>query len=699
MANCLADERSPYLLQHKDNPVDWYPWGDEAFERAKKESKPIFLSIGYATCHWCHVMEKESFEDEDIASYLNQHFISIKVDREERPDIDHTYMPVCQMLTGQGGWPLTIVMTPEKEAFYAATYIPKQARFGRLGLPQILRGIKGMWAHEPEKIRKVVEQIKKGYENYSHHESGEYPDTRALENAYAYFEKNFDGLNGGFGQAPKFPSPHNLMFLFREWKEHGNDHALEMALTTLKKMRLSGLWDHLGYGFHRYSTDKEWLLPHFEKMLYDQALMLLAYAEGWQISKNDLFKQTSYQIIEYLLSRMKSDDGGFFSAEDADSEGEEGKYYTWTFHELEELRASKQISTDEFEFLCERFQLSLEGNMINEATRQSTGRTILHLHEPLQEQELEKWTALRTKLLAIRSGRIAPLCDDKILCDWNALLLVALSTTARIFQDRNLENLCLELDAFINKHFRRDSSNSIIEHSLRHVYKAGSSTIDGFAEDYVFLLWAKLELYRLFHSAHYLQESVALANLILSQFWDSDKGGIFQSNHSDSQVFGPQKVLYDGAIPSSNSSFALSLLQLYHLTWDEKWANYAHNIGASFSHEWTLNGGSITVGMMSLQYHYYSPTQWVLVKGNDDGVDDASSLANGFKEVLGNHFLPNAIVHELTAENVKDLTSEIPYLSLYAKLREKTLLYRCSNYSCDQPMERLSELENYLDDD
>jgi len=693
MANRLAKELSPYLLQHKDNPVDWFPWSEEAFERAKQESKPIFLSIGYATCHWCHVMEKESFEDDDIAAYLNEHFISIKVDREERPDIDHMYMPVCQMLTGHGGWPLTIVMTPEKEAFYAATYIPKQARFGRLGLPQILRGITGMWNHEPSKIQKAVHQIEQGYQSYSHHELGEYPGKAALEHAYMYFEKNFDGLNGGFGGAPKFPSPHNLMFLFREWTHDPNKRALDMADATLTKMRLSGLWDHVGYGFHRYSTDTEWLLPHFEKMLYDQALMLIAYAEAWHITKDGLYKQTCYEIVEYLVSRMKSAEGGYFSAEDADSEGEEGRYYTWTYHELNALKESNDLRSDEFEFLCDRCHLSEQGNMVDEATGQSTGRTILHLKEPLNQQEQTIWLGIRDKLFDIRSKRITPICDDKILCDWNALLLVAFSTAARIFEDNDLLKLCFELDDFIEEHFYGQDSTNEYPLQLMHVYKEGASRISGFAEDYVFLVWAKLALYHATQKPKYLKKAIALADQIVTTFWDSDQGGIIQSNYLDSHVFGPQKTIYDGAIPSSNSCFSFTLMQLYLLTGNTKWADYAHNIGGAFSQEWNTNSASITVGMMSVQHHYYSPTQWVLVRGKDE---TASNLADEFKSLLKNHFSPFSIMHELTTDNAYELIELNPHLTTYVKEMDRTRLYRCSGYSCDEPLVRISDLEDVL---
>ena len=344
--NRLQFEKSPYLLQHKNNPVDWYPWCDEAFEKAASENKPIFLSIGYATCHWCHVMEHESFEDEEIAKLLNDTFINIKVDREERPDIDSTYMTVCQMVTGHGGWPLTIIMTPDKKPFFAGTYIPKEPRFQRVGLKQLLT-------------------------------------------------KRYDNEHGGFGTSPKFPSPHNLNFLLRQWYATGEERFKDSVEHTLTKMRLGGIWDHVGYGFHRYSTDEEWLLPHFEKMLYDQALIMIAYTEGWQVTGNPFFKQTVFEISEYVAQNLTHEEGGFFSAEDADSDGEEGKFYVWETTEIDEI-----LLESEAENFKSAFNLKPEGNFEDEATKQLTGKNIPHLTESLTDSDLKNFKSIRTKLLA-----------------------------------------------------------------------------------------------------------------------------------------------------------------------------------------------------------------------------------------------------------------------------------------------------------
>lgn len=377
MSNRLRKEKSPYLLQHKNNPVDWYPWGDEAFARARAENKPIFLSIGYATCHWCHVMERESFEDPEIAAMMNETFINIKVDREERPDLDATYMTVCQLINGHGGWPLTIIMNPEKEPFFASTYIPKEARFNRIGLRQLIPGIQGMWQKEPKRIQKAIEQIQNGFKHSQVYTVGPFPGTEAIDLAASKLAAAADLEWGGFGAAPKFPTPHNLMFLLRQYHYTTNREFLDIVTTTLTRMRLGGIWDHVGYGFHRYSTDREWLLPHFEKMLYDQALLMMAYTEAWQLTHIDLFRQTVFEIAEYVQHNLMSPEGAFYSAEDADSDGEEGKFYVF---EADELR---RLLPDEFDFLVHHFGVQEEGNYKEESTQRKTGQNILHLKEVL----------------------------------------------------------------------------------------------------------------------------------------------------------------------------------------------------------------------------------------------------------------------------------------------------------------------------
>lgn len=375
VTNRLISEKSPYLLQHAHNPVDWYPWGDEAFEKARKEDKPIFLSIGYSTCHWCHVMEKESFEDSEIAKLLNETFVSIKVDREERPDLDSIYMKVCQMLKGSGGWPLHIIMTPDKKPFFAATYILKESRFGRAGMKELIPRIKALWEsrrsellERAQRITTFLQQAEK--DSVLPQVEGEL-GTSTLDAAFKYLSKNFDERNGGFGVAPKFPSPHNLAFLLRYWNRTGNEKALRMVEETLGSMWLGGIYDHIGFGFHRYSTDSRWLVPHFEKMLYDQAMLIIAYTETHQATGKEEYKHAAREIITYVMRDMTASDGGFFfSAEDADTEGEEGKFYLWTEKEIREV-----LSADGAEFVIKIFNVEKDGNFEDESTGEKLEET------------------------------------------------------------------------------------------------------------------------------------------------------------------------------------------------------------------------------------------------------------------------------------------------------------------------------------
>ncbi|MBE0527180.1 MAG: thioredoxin domain-containing protein, partial [Candidatus Thorarchaeota archaeon] len=374
--NRLSQEKSPYLLQHAENPVDWFPWNDEAFEKAKDENKPIFLSIGYSTCHWCHVMAHESFEDEEVASLMNDAFVNIKVDREERPDIDGVYMQVAQMITGRGGWPLTIIMTPDKKPFYAATYIPKESRYNMLGMKELIPRIEELWTTKQENIDEVITQIEEAFSQLSKTEPTEELVLEDINHAYSQLSRRFDDEKGGFGSAPKFPSPHNLMLILRYWKRTGDERALYMVEKTLQEMRLGGLFDHLGFGFHRYSTDAEWLLPHFEKMLYDQASLMMAYTEAYQITRKDEYADVVRNIFEYITRDLSSPEGAFYSAENADSEGEEGKFYTWTQREIDDI-----LGVDVASIFKQVYNVHEEGNIIDEATREKTGFNIFHLKQ------------------------------------------------------------------------------------------------------------------------------------------------------------------------------------------------------------------------------------------------------------------------------------------------------------------------------
>ncbi|MFW6288063.1 MAG: thioredoxin domain-containing protein, partial [bacterium] len=469
--NRLAEEKSPYLIQHAENPVNWYPWGQEAFEEARKQNKPIFLSIGYSTCHWCHVMAHESFEDKEVAAFINELFIPIKVDREERPDIDNAYMTVCQMMTGSGGWPLTILMTAEKKPFLAATYIPKKSRFGRKGLMELLEEINKKWEDNRAKVLDTADRItellnKNG--NKMNHETSTL-SLKIFDEAFIELEHSFDDQYGGFGHAPKFPIPHQNTFLLKYYRNQDNDTALSMVEKNLLHMRAGGIYDHIGYGFHRYSTDEKWNLPHFEKMLYDQALLIKLYTTAYQITGKDVYKNTTEEIITYIKNKMTDPEGGFYSAEDADSEGEEGKFYTWRQEDIEEILNENTGN------IIELYNINKEGNFSDESTGKRNGTNILFLDQDnnniieLLEEE-QKYSTEKTLLYTERQKRIHPYKDDKILTDWNGLMISALARASFVFN--NDEYLELAENA---AHFIKDTM--IRDNELLHRYRDGDAAI------------------------------------------------------------------------------------------------------------------------------------------------------------------------------------------------------------------------------
>ena len=523
--NRLINEKSPYLLQHAHNPVDWYPWEEEAFEKARSENKPIFLSIGYSTCHWCHVMEHESFEDSSVAELMNNVFVNIKVDREERPDIDNIYMTVCQMMTGSGGWPLTIIMTPDKKPFFSGTYFPKENKFGRVGLIQLIKQIENAWKFKRDEIDKSAEEIT----NYlkDHHTTKQRSEltTDVFKKAFDSFESRFDKTYGGFGSSPKFPSPHNLMFLLRYWKRTGNANALKMVETTLTQMRMGGVFDQIGFGFHRYSTDKEWLVPHFEKMLYDQALISMSLIETYQATQKEEYKIMAEEIFEYVLRDMTSADGGFFSAEDADSEGEEGKFYVWTENEIDNILNEKAKT---FKLV---FDISSNGNFSEEATRTPTGTNIPNLKKTIKEFAdelnippkvlLEDINNSRKILFIEREKRIHPLKDDKILTDWNGLMIASLAKAGRVFN-----NLKFTYAAERSINFIFDKLTNI-NGSLIHRYRDGEAALLAHADDYAFVVFGLLELYESTFKIEYLKKAIMLNDLFIAHFYDRVNGGFY----------------------------------------------------------------------------------------------------------------------------------------------------------------------------
>jgi uncharacterized protein YyaL (SSP411 family) len=668
--NRLASEKSPYLQQHADNPVDWYPWSHEAFERALREDKPIFLSSGYSTCHWCHVMAHESFEDAEVARLMNETFVSIKVDREERPDIDDIYMTVCQLLTGSGGWPLTIVMTPDKKPFFAATYIPKESRFGRLGMLELIPRIQELWRTQQEKIHQSADEIVATLTKISSSSLSEEPLTEdALRLAYQQLSQRFDEQHGGFGTAPKFPTPHQLTFLLRYWKRTGEADALEMVEKTLQAMQLGGIYDHVGFGFHRYATDSHWLVPHFEKMLYDQALLAIAYTEAYQTTGKREYERRAREIFTYVLREMTAPEGGFYSAEDADSEGEEGKFYLWTEEEIRQV-----LTGEEAELVIERFQIERHGNFHEEATRTRTGRNILHLSEPLAELDVHLWERAREKLFHAREQRVHPHKDDKILTDWNGLMIAALAKAAQAFDEPRYAKAARQAAEFILTHLR-DSRGRLL-----HRYRDGQSRISGFLDDYACFSWALLELYEATFEVRYLQIALEVNELLREYFWDEKQGGFFFTAADGEALLVRRKEIYDGAVPSGNSVALLNLLRLARMTGRPELEERAARLSRAFASAGLRSPVAHTQFLCGLAFAL-GPAYEVVIVGDPTAAD-----AHEMLRVLRRAFVPNEVVlFRSSVEAMPQITHLAEFTRDLASVDGKATAYVCRNYHCSLP--------------
>jgi len=677
--NHLINEKSPYLLQHAENPVDWYPWCDEAFERAKNENKPIFLSIGYSTCHWCHVMEKESFQDEEVAKILNENFVSIKVDREERPDIDSVYMNICQAMTGHGGWPLTIIMTPDKKPFFAGTYIPKYSKYNRLGLIDLLQRIAQLWNENREKLLLLADQITDEIKQaLTHIQPKETIDEQIFTQAYEQLESQFDPEYGGFGSAPKFPTPHNLMFLLRYWKITGNMKALAMVEKTLNSMSLGGIYDHIGFGFHRYSTDRQWILPHFEKMLYDQALISIAYLEAYQATGNLRYKKLCDEILSYVLRNLTNPNGGFYSAEDADSEGEEGKFYLWEFEELR-----KVLNQDEFNFVCEKFNVQKDGNYFDELRKGRTGKNIFYLTRQLNEEENEKWQKIRQKLFEHREKRIHPLKDDKILTDWNGLMIAAFAKAYSVLKIDEYLNVARKSADFILKNLYKDGK-------LLHRFRDGEAKIDGYLDDYSFFIWGLLELYEASFETRYLKTAIDLTETMIQLFWDGEDGGFYFTDSENKDVIFRQKELYDGAIPSGNSVVLLDLIKLAKITGRNDFNEIIDKLVETFATMVKKYPSAYTFFLSSLSFALTQSFEIFIVGKRDE-------LGEVLK-VINSKFLPNKVILFKPSDEESDITTISPFTSEYKEINGKTTIYICTNYECKKPVNDIKELSDLLEE-
>jgi uncharacterized protein YyaL (SSP411 family) len=676
--NRLIREKSPYLLQHAENPVDWYPWGEEAFAKARAEDKPIFLSIGYSTCHWCHVMERESFMDPEVAKLMNGAFVCIKVDREERPDVDVVYMAACQMVTGSGGWPLTAIMTPDKKPFFIATYIPKESRPGSLGMLDLIPRIRDLWAGERRDLLQAAYQIADALVKSPAPPSGTTLGEDLLKRGFEHLAATFDAECGGFGGRPKFPSPHNLIFLLRHWHRYKEPRALEMVEKTLQAMRQGGIYDHLGFGFHRYSTDREWLLPHFEKMLYDQAMLTMAYLEAYQATGNASYERVAREILAYVLFEMTAPEGGFYSAEDAESEGVEGKYYVWTEEEIRRVLGEKDAAA-----VISLFGIQKEGNFTDEATRRKTGLNILHLGRPLAEAGLdlhmteeaveERLEVARQKLLEAREGRIRPQKDDKILTDWNGLMIAALAKAAQAFDHLEYARSAQRAADFILQHLRGKDG------PLLHRYRRGEAGIVATLDDYAFLIWGLIELYEATFQVRYLQAAIGLNKGLLERFWDDQEGGFYFSPVDGERLLVRSKEAYDGAIPSGNSVAMLNLLRLGKICADPKLEGYARRLGRTFSGAIKQVPGAHAFLLVALDFAI-GPSYEVIVAGSPQAEDTKKMVQS-----LRLRFLPNKVVLLVSSPDEDKIAKIAPYAKGISAIEGKATAYVCSHYRCNAP--------------
>lgn len=664
--NRLANESSPYLLQHKNNPVDWYPWGEEAFNKALELDRPIFLSIGYSTCHWCHVMEEESFEDEEVAKLLNENFISIKVDREERPEIDHLYMTVCQAMTGRGGWPLTIIMTPNKDPFFAGTYFPKRGRRGRPGMMELLPSVSQAWEKERDDLVLSANQINKYLIDSNKKELGDQLEESILVDTYSQFVNRYDDKYGGFGDKPKFPSPHNLIYLLRYHNMTGDKTSLLMAEKTLKNMRLGGIFDHIGFGFHRYSTDKEWILPHFEKMLYDQAMLALAYTEAFQITNDSFYQKVVEEILFYVQRDMTDKRGGFYSAEDADSEGEEGLFYLWTVEELKE-----NLSSADAELLIETFNIELSGNYIDEALGKKTLKNILYLNNPKSNNKINK---ILNDLYTIRKERIHPLKDDKILTDWNGLMIAAFAKAGDVFNSDDYIKQAENSAQFILKNLT-DKNGRLLKR-----YRNGKSGIDSHLDDYAFFIWGLLELYEATFNTIYLSEAIKLSEIMVSEFWDTENGAFFLGSNNSEKLIVRAKTGYDGAIPSGNSVAAMNFIKLNRITGETKWVEISDKIFMTFSKEINNTPTAFSYMLNGFLFESNEPKEIVVV---GSGKDPETKLAI---EKIKSIYIPSkVIIFKDTDDKSNKLTPLAKWTMTQESIDDKTTFYVCRDFACKIP--------------
>ena len=673
--NSLIHETSPYLLQHAKNPVQWYSWSETALKKAKDENKPIFLSIGYSSCHWCHVMAHESFENYEIAKIMNENFVNIKVDREERPDIDDIYQKVCQIVTGQGGWPLSVFLTPDQNPFYVGTYFPILDSYGRPGFGSLLRKLSQSWKEKPQDIQKTAENFLTNLKNTETVNESTKLEKSILDEAAVNLLQFTDPIHGGFGNAPKFPNSANLSFMLRYSQLSKIEKFKEFVLKTLKKMAQGGMFDQLGGGFHRYSTDTRWLLPHFEKMLYDNALIPVVYAEAYQITKDSFYLDVLKKTLNYVLREMTSKEGGFFSSQDADSEGEEGKYYVWKKNEIQDILG------EDAEVFCLYYAVTdggnFEGNNIlfNDINISSVSFKI-----GKTEDEVKKiLDSCRKKLLDFRSSRIHPGLDDKILTSWNALMISAFAKGFRISNEKSFLNAAENCIAFIEK-------NLIKNNELLRSYKNGQAKIKAYLEDYAFFIDSLIDVFEINPHPKYLKLAITLGNYLIEHFWDSEHNTFFMTADNHEKLIIRPKSNYDLSLPSGNSVAAGALLRLYHLTQEKKFFDISLKILESQANLAAQNpfgfGHLLNIVYMYLQ----KPIEITILNSKN------TELCNS----LLRKFLPASILVLINDENQIKKLSEYPFFKGKEFNDKKTTVYVCKDFTCSLPLESISEIEKHL---
>jgi hypothetical protein len=689
--NRLAGASSPYLLQHAGNPVHWREWGDEAFEDARRLDRPLFLSIGYSTCHWCHVMAHESFEDEEVAALLNRSFVPVKVDREERPDVDDFYMTACQAMSGRGGWPLTIVATPAGRPFFAGTYFPRRSRGGRTGLLELLERLAAVWAERREEVESGAARATEVLRRVSGGEPGPEVGSEALEAACRHFASRFDEVHGGFGAAPRFPSPHVLLFLLRYAQRTGDVHARDMVVRTLDRMRAGGIFDQLGYGFHRYSTDARWLLPHFEKMLYDQALLALAYLEAAQATGEDRFARVAGEVLAYVHRELRDAAGGFHAAEDADSEEGEGAFYTWTVADLERVLGEEDAALARRAFGAEK-----GGNFAEEATGERTGRNVLHVaasagqlaaargeDEATLRARLER---IRALLLEARASRPRPSRDDKVLTDWNGLAVAAFARAGLVLGEPRWTDAARSAATFVLEALRDDRGR------LLHRWRAGRAGIAATAEDYAYLVWGLLELYEATLEPRWLAEALRLDDELAERCGDEEAGGYFLSaDASDLPV--RRKEAYDGALPSANAVAALNGYRLARLTGEARREERALEVERAF-------GGAVRkapgahAGLLLAADFRLGPGREVVVVGPGGAGRTRELLA-----VAREGYRPRDVLLLRPPGAEGDRVAELAPFTRQMEAGDRgARAYVCREFACDAPVEEPGALRAVLDD-